>query len=33
MSSHGRRGLDRLVLGSQARRVLAHSAIPILICK
>jgi nucleotide-binding universal stress UspA family protein len=33
MSSHGRRGLDRLFLGSQARRVLAHSPIPVLICK
>jgi nucleotide-binding universal stress UspA family protein len=33
MSSHGRRGLDRLFLGSQARRVLAHSPVPILICK
>jgi nucleotide-binding universal stress UspA family protein len=33
MSSHGRRGLDRLFLGSQARRVVAHSPIPVLICK
>jgi nucleotide-binding universal stress UspA family protein len=33
MSSHGRRGFDRLFLGSQARRVLAHSQIPVLICK
>ncbi|HWE18241.1 MAG TPA: universal stress protein [Hyphomicrobiaceae bacterium] len=33
MSSHGRRGLDRLFLGSQARHVLAHSPIPVLICK
>jgi nucleotide-binding universal stress UspA family protein len=33
MSSHGRRGLDRLFLGSQARRVLAHSPVPALICK
>jgi nucleotide-binding universal stress UspA family protein len=33
MSSHGRRGLDRLFLGSQTRRVLAHSPVPVLICK
>lgn len=33
VSSHGRRGLDRLFLGSQARRVLAHSPVPVLICK
>jgi nucleotide-binding universal stress UspA family protein len=33
ISSHGRRGLDRLFLGSQARRVLAHSPIPVLVCK
>jgi nucleotide-binding universal stress UspA family protein len=33
MSSDGRRGLDRLFLGSQARRILAQSPIPILICK
>ena len=28
-----RRGLDRLFLGSQARHVLAHSPVPVLICK
>ncbi|HWE20017.1 MAG TPA: universal stress protein [Hyphomicrobiaceae bacterium] len=33
MSSHGRRGFDRLLLGSQARRVLTHSPIPVLVCK
>jgi nucleotide-binding universal stress UspA family protein len=33
MSSHSRRGLDRLFLGSQASRVLVHSPIPVLICK
>jgi nucleotide-binding universal stress UspA family protein len=33
MASHGRRGLARLVLGSQAARVLAHSPVPVLICK
>jgi nucleotide-binding universal stress UspA family protein len=33
MASHGRRGLARLMLGSQATRVLAVSTIPVLICK
>jgi nucleotide-binding universal stress UspA family protein len=33
MASHGRRGIAKLVLGSQATRVLAHSTVPILICK
>lgn len=31
MSSHGRRGLSRLLLGSQATGVLTHSKIPVLI--
>jgi len=33
MGSHGRRGLGRLLLGSQAAEVLAHSEIPVLIIK
>jgi nucleotide-binding universal stress UspA family protein len=33
MASHGRRGIAKLVLGSQATRVLAHSTVPVLICK
>ena len=33
MSSHGRSGLSRLLLGSHASRVLAHSQVPVLICK
>ncbi len=33
MSSHGRRGLAKFVLGSQATRVLTHSTIPMLICR
>jgi nucleotide-binding universal stress UspA family protein len=33
MASHGRRGLTRLLLGSQAVRVLTHSAVPVLICR
>lgn len=33
MASHGRRGLGRLLLGSQAWQVLTHSPIPVLIVK
>lgn len=33
MSSHGRRGLARVLLGSQALSVLTHSTIPVLICR
>lgn len=33
MGSHGRRGLGRLLLGSQAAEVLAHSSIPVLVVK
>ena len=33
MASHGRRGIARFVLGSQATRVLAHSTVPLLICR
>ncbi len=33
MGSHGRRGLGKLLLGSQAADVLSHAAIPVLIVK
>jgi len=33
MASHGRRGIAKFVLGSQATRVLAHSSVPLLICR
>jgi len=33
MASHGRRGLARLVLGSETTKVLAHSRIPVLVCR
>lgn len=33
MGSHGRRGLGRLLLGSQAAEVLAHSKVPVLVVK
>jgi nucleotide-binding universal stress UspA family protein len=33
MASHGRRGLRKLVLGSQTSEVLAHSQIPVLVVR
>lgn len=33
MASHGRRGITRLLLGSQANAVVTHSTIPVLICR
>jgi nucleotide-binding universal stress UspA family protein len=33
MSSHGRRGLARVLLGSQAMRVLTLSTVPVLVCR
>lgn len=33
MASHGRRGLTRLLLGSQAHNVVTQSPIPVLICR
>ncbi len=33
MASHGRRGLGRLLLGSQTSEVLAHSPIPVLVVR
>ena len=33
MASHGRRGLGRLFLGSQAAEVLSHSKVPVLIIR
>ena len=33
MASHGRRGLSRLLMGSQAIDVLTHSSVPVLICR
>lgn len=31
MASHGRRGLDALLLGSETHKVLTHSKIPVLV--
>lgn len=33
IASHGRRGVDRLLLGSQTSEVLAHSPVPVLVLK
>ncbi|MGE5510909.1 MAG: universal stress protein [Bacteroidota bacterium] len=33
MASSSSRGLERVLLGSQATRVLTHSPVPVLICK
>ena len=33
MASHGYRGLTRFLLGSEANRVVTHSAFPVLICR
>lgn len=33
MASHGRRGLNRLLLGSQANAVITHSKIPVLVIR
>jgi nucleotide-binding universal stress UspA family protein len=33
MSSHGRRGLTRLLLGSTAQEVLTHSKVPVLVAR
>ncbi len=33
MSSHGRRGLSGVLLGSETHKVLTHSKIPVLVCR
>lgn len=33
MASHGRRGLDRLLLGSETQHVLLHSSLPVLVVR
>lgn len=33
MGSHGRRGLEALILGSVAQKVLTHATVPVLIVK
>jgi len=31
MASHGRKGLDKLLLGSETQRVLSHAHLPVLV--
>lgn len=33
MASHGRRGIDRLLLGSQTSKVLAITTLPVVVCR
>ena len=33
MGSHGRRGLERMLLGSVTQKVLAESRVPVMICR
>jgi len=33
MSSHGRRGLEGLLLGSETHKVLTHGKLPVLVCR
>jgi nucleotide-binding universal stress UspA family protein len=33
MASHGRRGLSKLLLGSQTMRVLTLTSVPVLVCR
>ena len=33
MATHGRRGISRLLLGSETSKVLAHSKVPVLVCR
>lgn len=33
MASHGRRGIQGLLLGSETTKVLTHSKIPVLVCR
>ena len=33
MASHGRKGLQRLLLGSETQHVLTHSPVPVLVLR
>jgi len=33
MASHGRRGIAKLLLGSETSKVLAHSKVPVMVCR
>jgi nucleotide-binding universal stress UspA family protein len=33
MASHGRRGIKRLLLGSETQQVLTHASVPVLVLR
>ena len=33
MASHGRRGIAKLLMGSQTTSVITHSTLPVLVCR
>jgi nucleotide-binding universal stress UspA family protein len=33
MASHGRRGIEGVLLGSETHKVLVHSKVPVLVCR
>jgi nucleotide-binding universal stress UspA family protein len=33
MASHGRRGIARLLIGSETSKVLAHATLPVVVCR
>ena len=33
MASHGRKGLNKLFLGSETQKVLAHTQLPVLVLR
>ena len=33
MASHGRKGIEALILGSETRKVLTHTKTPVLVCR
>jgi nucleotide-binding universal stress UspA family protein len=33
VASHGRQGVSRLILGSETQKLLAHSRVPVLVCR
>jgi len=33
MASHGRRGIKRLLLGSETQHVLTHASLPVLVLR
>jgi nucleotide-binding universal stress UspA family protein len=33
MGTHGRTGLDKVIMGSVTQRVIARSEVPVLVCR